>query len=262
MKIGIALSGGGILGIAHIKVLEELEKNNIKLDMICGTSAGAIVGALYSSGGVDAVNNFVNDLQSSNLSKSNQLSLVLSNRIYSKIRAILEKNLKTDKFEDLQINFSCVATDVIEGKPVVLRSGNLIDSVMASISFPGFFPLQSIDGRYLTDGGLVTNMPAEILRNLGADFVIGSLLSSLGKVKINKKNGTPKLSRFGMMKRATDILKRRLSERDISHCDFCFYPNVDEFRWFHFSKMDAIKNISDEHVKESMPKLKTMLEAK
>ncbi len=261
MKIGLALSGGGVLGIAHLGVLEEIEKEGIKIDQICGVSAGAIVGALFADGGIRRVNEFWSDLESSGLFKTNRIIFNLNpDKVFTTIAHTLKKHLHAEKFYDLPIKFSCIATDIADGSMHVLKDGNIVEAVMASAAYPGVFPVQRIGDHNYIDGGVTRNLPAGILRKNGADFVIGSSLYSVAKLEKYDKNGELKISRVEVMFRALDVMQKEMAEAEMKSCDFCFNPPVESFRWYNFDKMAEIKKIGEEYAEEFFPKLKKLLQ--
>ena len=184
LKIGLALGGGGALGIGHVGVLEILEENGIHVDMIAGTSMGAIVGAAYASGvKTEEMRDFANKIKTFDLVDFKfQKGAVFSGASAEKW---IRNCLKCDTFEELTMPFSCVACDLLNGDMVVLDSGDLIKSVRASMSVPGIFKPVELDGRYLVDGGVVCNVPADIVKKMGADIVIS--VNVLGDYELEKK---------------------------------------------------------------------------
>ena len=203
-KVGLVLSGGGAKGLAHIGVLKVLEEAGVRIDYIGGTSMGAIIGGLYASGYTAAqldsifhVTNF-DQLIQDGLPRSSKtfyekreaekyaLTLPFDNfrisfpsglskgqNIYNLIsRLTLHLDDKTH-FEGLPIPFFCVAVDVETGEEVILDKGYLPQAIAASAAIPTLFSPVLIDGRMLTDGGVVNNYPVEELRERGADIIIG-----------------------------------------------------------------------------------------
>ena len=203
-RIGLALSGGGALGIAEIGVIQWMEENHIPVDRVAGTSMGAIVGAMYATGMSPAeIESFAykidwdqaflpeptytdlsyrrkqdrrnfqvraplglkHGLHTPNGLNSGQGVGLLLDRI-----AFAEADIAT--FDDLPIPFRCVATDMLSGEQVVLRNGPLAQAVRASMAIPGIFTPVELEGRVLADGGLVQNVPVETVREMGADEVI------------------------------------------------------------------------------------------
>jgi len=174
-KIGLALSGGAARGMAHIGVLEVLERENIPVDIITGTSAGAMAGALYAKdGNCKQIRAVIKELSRHKLASFIDPSLPRSGFIKGRrIKDLMAKFIGKDlKFSDLKIPFACVATDINTGEEVVLNEGSVPEAVRASISIPGIFTVVKMDNRYLVDGGLVNPVPVSVAREMGADLVI------------------------------------------------------------------------------------------
>ena len=173
--MGLALSGGAARGAAHIGVLEILEKEGIPIDMIAGTSAGAVAGALYAQRpNASRIKQQALELNWKRLAPLADLSLPKTGFIKGKkIKDLLISSFGGDvKFRDLGIPFACVATDIESGEEVVINSGSVPEAVRASISIPAIFTVVSRGGRYLVDGSLVNPVPVSVVKRMGADFVI------------------------------------------------------------------------------------------
>ena len=204
-KVGLVLSGGGAKGVAHIGVLKVLEEAGIPIDYIAGTSMGSIVGGLYAIG-YDA-----RCLDS--LVRVQNWPFLLSNRVYRYDLPFSEKekdekyllsipmlrskliqmpagfisgqniyNLFSEltlgyhdslSFMNLPIPFSCVAANLVNGEEVILNSGNLPLSMRASMAIPGVFSPVVLDSMMLVDGGIANNYPVDVMREMGADIIIG-----------------------------------------------------------------------------------------
>ncbi len=174
-KIGLALSGGAARGLAHIGVLTVLEKEGIPVDLIAGTSAGAIVGSLYAQGkNVSQIKELTLDLAQQKLTRFIDPSLPRTGLIKGKkIKDQLASLIGGDiRFSNLKIPFACVATDIETGEEIVIDRGSVPEAVRASISIPGIFTLVKKGGRYLVDGGLVNPVPVSVVKAMGADFII------------------------------------------------------------------------------------------
>lgn len=252
MKIGLALSGGGALGAAHIGVLEELEAHNIVVARICGTSAGAIVGLLYASGGLKAITRFYEEIEKAGLFNRSTIVLHRNSTIFKKVHEALRHCVKEESFGQLKTKFSCVATNLTSGEPIILNSGDPVNAVMASSAYPGVFPVQKIGFNYLIDGGLTHNLPASVLREKGYDFVIGSSLYSVAKFEKFDSGGNPKTNPLGVALRSLDIIQKGLAEYEISNCDFCFQPEVHSFSWYNFDQIAEIKNVGKKHAEAAV----------
>lgn len=204
-RIGLVLGGGGARGVAHISIIKELEKLHIPIDCIAGTSMGSLVGGLYASGMTSSeLQTMVETLdwkailnddiprqeRSLRRKEDDQLSLaparpglgkggiklpsgVLSGeKIINFLTRETSNSAGISDFNELSIPFRAVATDINSGKAVVLASGNLAMSMRASMSIPGAFTPIEIDGHLLVDGGMVNQVPIDVVRDMGADIVI------------------------------------------------------------------------------------------
>lgn len=161
IKIGLALSGGGAMGAAHIGLIEELNRNNIEISYISGSSAGSIVSYVYSYSGIDGLNNFADRINSNYFVKDKKdlikhgLSI-----IFVKLAEELKKVSKNKK---PKITFSCIATNIHTNQPECFENPS-VKMIMASSSYPGIFPKQKIDKQYYIDGALTKNLPGDIVR--------------------------------------------------------------------------------------------------
>lgn len=174
-KVGLALGSGAARGMAHIGVLEVLERESIPVDLIAGTSAGAVVGALYAQGKhAGQIRKLVTEFGWKRLTPFIDPSLPKSGLIKgNKVKDLLTLFIGGDvKFSDLKIPFACVATDIITGEEVVIDKGLVPEALRASISIPGIFAVVSREGRYLVDGSLVNPVPVSVVKCMGADFII------------------------------------------------------------------------------------------
>ena len=174
-KVGLALGSGAARGPAHVGVLAVLEKEGIPIDIIAGTSAGAIVGAIYAQGkDAGQVKEVFLDLARHKLTRFIDPSLPRSGLIKGKkFKDLLASFIGGDlKFSDLRIPFACVATDIETGEEVVIDRGSVPEALRASISIPGIFTVVKRGGRYLVDGSLTNPVPVSLAKRMGADFII------------------------------------------------------------------------------------------
>ncbi len=206
-KIALVLSGGGALGLAHAGVIQELERQGIRPDLVVGTSMGAVIGGLYASGltgeEIEAIVRRTDwtslfsaapprrDLtyrqkqQQADFPGSASLGVTLAGvllpagavsdqRLMETLRKIVPLHSSEASFDTLPIPFRAVATDIATGKAVALDAGDLPLAMRASMSVPGVFPPVTLDGQLLVDGGLSANVPISVARELGADIVIAA----------------------------------------------------------------------------------------
>ncbi len=178
-RIGVALGSGSARGWAHIGVLQELEAAGIRPQVICGTSVGALVGAVAAAGRLDALAGWATGLEWWDIVRyvvePGSGGLVDGERL---MRAYAEQ-VGEPMVESLPITFAAVAAELNSGREVWLRQGPLIDVVRASIALPGVFSPVRRDGAWLVDGGLVDPVPVSVCRALGAELVIAVNLNHL-----------------------------------------------------------------------------------
>ena len=259
MKTGLALSGGGAIGAAHIGVLKVLEEQNIKINYISGTSAGAIVGLLYADGGMKAIENFFNQLREAGLFSRSAIILKRNEKIFSIIEELLRENVQARHFNDLKIKFIACATDISTGEAVALDFGDPVSAVMASATYPGVFPVQNFHGRSLVDGGLTRNLPASILKEKGNDFIIGSNLYSITKLPILTQEEKIKIGLLTVAVRSIEIMSKIISEYEMKYCNFCFLPPVETYSWYNFEKIEEIRRIGREYAQAEVNNFKKAL---
>ena len=266
-KIGLALSGGGAKGFAHIGVIRALEDAGIPIDYISGTSMGAVIGALYAIGystndlekiatTLDWDNLFTDNVQREDLGMVLKrwdgryaITLAIQDRAVQlpsgiiggqKIFQLLDRLTLpvqdiTD-FTEFPIPFSCVAVDIVTGEPVVLNSGKLTQAVRASMSIPSVFTPVKIDGHLLVDGGLVRNLPAQDVRDLGADIVIGvDVGAPLYKEEELK-------SFLNIVDQMTSLQKAAVNEVQKKLCDYLIVPDLKAHGAASFNKADYFMN--------------------
>ncbi len=173
-KVGLVLGSGSARGWAHIGVIRALTEAGFRIVCVAGTSIGAFVGAAYAAGRLDALEEVVEQLD------WKQIAHFFSDIAFSKsglvegekIAGFLRAHVKEENIEELPVPFCAVATDLATGDEVVLREGNLVEAVRASISVPGIFKPVRRGDAFLVDGGLVNPVPVSAARKMGADFVV------------------------------------------------------------------------------------------
>jgi NTE family protein len=177
--IGLALGGGVARGAAHVGVLSVLEREGIPIDCVAGTSAGSLVGALYCAGlGLAEMPAILAGFGWRAIARP-----VLSRRgllSFARMEHWLAATIGDVTFAELRRPFAVVATDLLTGRPVVLREGRVAPAVRASCSMPSIVVPIEIDGRLLVDGSIANSVPGAATRALGADYVIGVNLFDVG----------------------------------------------------------------------------------
>ena len=172
--VGLALGSGSARGWAHIGVLQVLRDEGVRLDMVCGSSIGALVGAVYAAGELERFATWVQSLGLRDVFGFMDFNLAGGMLKGEKLIAFWRRNFADFDIEDSPLPFGAVATDLHSGAEVWLREGSIADAVRASIALPGLFtPVLQEGGRLLVDGGLVNPVPTSLARAMGADIVIG-----------------------------------------------------------------------------------------
>ncbi len=180
-KIGLALSGGGVRGLAHIGVLKVLEEAEIPIHAVTGTSAGGLIGALYAAG----VSPQQMEEEALRMASPRRLLPFLNRALpfrgilsAQKVAEYLESFLDDLTFDQLRIPLAVVAVDLNSGQKVVLNEGRVVDAVRATTALPGLISPVERDGQLLVDGGLLDNLPADVARRMGAERVVAVDIST------------------------------------------------------------------------------------
>lgn len=280
-KVGLALGGGGARGVAHIGVLRVLEKENIPVDYLVGTSAGALIAALYS-GGVcpDALEQYIlsgaiNKVYKTDFSIRRALFLFL-NKTY---RTILRKPFyaglyndrklqnfvdelisKDDGTIDIQIPLHIIAVDLITGLPVVIKSGDVGLAVQASTAIPTLRQPIPIADQLLIDGGVLNNVPVGEAKKMGADLIIAIDVDQ--KIK-NAKHDDFK-SFQGVITRVISLGLKAQSEHILNKADIVISPNLKEVGILDLDRESLLKAIKagEEEAIKMLPQIKAKLEKK
>jgi len=178
--VGLVLGCGSSRGWAHIGAIEALEDANIPIDLIVGCSIGSYVGAIYASGSIKSLREFVLKMDGKKVFSYFDIVLPRSGLLdgTKKLRELFSIHTDVQNFSELKIPVMIVATDLETGQKVVLKSGNILAALRASMSTPGLFAPARVNNRWLVDGGLVDPVPVSVARSMGADIVIAVDLSS------------------------------------------------------------------------------------
>ncbi|MDH3291706.1 MAG: patatin-like phospholipase family protein [Gemmatimonadota bacterium] len=172
-SVGLALGSGSARGWAHIGVIRGLAEAGLRVDYVAGASIGAAVGAVFASGDLDALEDVALELDWRQVASFYDAVLPKSGLIDgTKLSAFIRNYIKETRIEQLPIPYCAVATDLETGEEVAIRDGDIVEAVRASFSIPGILTPVRWNDRILVDGGLVNPVPVNVLRAMGADFVI------------------------------------------------------------------------------------------
>jgi len=276
-RIGLALGGGGARGLAHIGVLMVLEREGIPIDLIVGTSIGALVGGAYASG-INSdelqkkVGEYLNstEFQSSamkgfeaahaqgEIGLTQKIQTYLRNRFYL-IQAMFKPGILSNEefqttinyfipdiqIEETRIPFRAVATDLVSGEQITFSEGPLRQAVMASCAVPGAIAPFKEGERLLSDGGIICLVPSSVARQEGADIVIS--------VTVDRGIGSEELRTvMDVYLRVSEIMAEKLKNYELANADVVIVPEVGDLHWSNFSQA---MNLIDEGEKAAREKL-------
>lgn len=251
-KIGLALGSGGARGFAHVGVIKALSEANINIDYIAGSSIGALVGALYGSGhDVDQMYRMATTFK-----RKYYLDFTVPKMGFvtgKKLKELLRVLTKGKNIEELLPRTAIVATDLLAGQKVVFTTGSAAEAVRASISIPGIFIPEKIDGRLFVDGGVIDRVPVSVAKEMGAEFVIAvDVSSSKGQSDVN--------SIFDVIMQSIDIMQHEMVRFHEITADVMMKPEVKQFSSKSFTNVEKIITIGEEETKKRIPGILSALQ--
>lgn len=267
-KIGLALSGGGAKGFAHIGVLKILEKYKIPIDFVSGTSMGAVIGAIYASD--PNAKKMEKEILGENLKKLLDYSLLPERGLIKgkKIEALLEKYLGKLDFKDLKIPLFVTSYDLGSRREIIFHKGNVAKAVRASISIPGvFIPIEN-KNRILVDGAIIDPIPTEILKKSGADIIIAVNVDYVKfKTPITNEKATTKYHYKEIPKittsayKALQIMNSEMAESDLcrNQADFVININLNNLGILEFGKVKKTIKTGEKAAKKSLEDLRQVI---
>ena len=281
--IGLVLSGGAARGFAHVGVLKVLEENHIPVDYVAGASMGGLIGALYAMGKTPAqmeeligrlnwdtllqpsttfenlsfrrkedrrnipapitLKGRINDLKLPNALNSGHETGLLFDRLtlpYARV----------NDFHDLPIPFACVGTDMVNGQSVTLDKGSLSQSLRATMSVPGVFAPVEIDGRILSDGGLVNNIPTNVVKAMSADIVLVVNIET----QLAGREALDNL--LGVLAQTINIASADNSRRSLLQADIIIAPDLGTYANTDFGQSKAIIDLGYQGAQQKIEVLK------
>lgn len=252
-KIGLALGSGGARGFAHLGVIKVLKDENIPIDLIAGSSMGALVGSFYAVG--------------QDIERLYKVAAVFKRKYYldftvpkmgfisgNRVKEFIKVFTHGKTFNELDIPLAIVATDLLKGERVIFREGPVYEAVRASISIPGIFVPVKLDGRVLVDGGVADRVPVSLAKEMGADIIIAVDVS---RVKVNASIS----SIFDVILQSIDIMQDELVRNREIQSDIMIRPHLEQFSSKAFTNIEEIIQIGEEETKKMIPKIKQLLQA-
>ena len=249
-RVGLALGGGVVRGLAHLGVLSVFEEMGIPVDFVAGSSSGSIIGAAYCAGlSVEELREYALTFHWWRLARLVWPSHGLIS--FGKLADWMVAEFGDIDFSDLHIPFAAMATDMQSGEPVALQSGKLALAVQASCSVPGFVTPVEIDGRILGDGAISDTVPVSVLRRMGADFVIG--------VDVFQPTIRRFLGPIGYGLAALEILVERAGG-GTDQADCMIMPAMGGETYFRFSKRQELFDLGRQAALEKVKCLRRAIE--
>lgn len=234
-RTGIALAGGGARAFSHTGVLQVIHDSGFPIDMVSGTSMGSVIGAYYSAGrNFDELWKFGSEAKDMQLGKDFKgiqlLSLLLNDRFMKPVRItdFISRTFGDMYFEQLQKPFACTAVDILSGERLVFSTGRLAWAVRASVNIPGLFEPVEYMHRYLVDGGVTDNLPVDVVKHMGAEYIIASLAeNNVAEVPTNV---------LTVLMRIIDIRGGIIAAEAKKQADFVVSPSVNGIGTADFSR--------------------------
>jgi NTE family protein len=270
LQVGVALGGGAARGMAHLGVLRALERAGVVVDMVAGTSAGAMTGTLYAAGMPSEflIERFVEDLRPSwlfrRLPRGEQWHLLYKYRT-GQFDPMLRKYLGSTRLEQLFVPMHTITVDLISGKDVVRSRGDAVNGICESINLPLLSSPINRDGESLVDGGLINNVPANVLAARGCNFVIA--VSVTAKMELEFAENRPDTP-AGRMHRASTIQtllrsflvqSHSVNSLGVQTADFVIEPNVTRFDLSAFGRAAELAQAGEEATAAALPQLTAQL---
>ncbi|MBP2240012.1 NTE family protein [Cytobacillus eiseniae] len=251
-KIGLALGSGGARGFAHLGAIKVLKDEGIPIDLIAGSSMGAMVGSFYGAG--------------LDIDRLYKLSTAFKRKYYldftvprmgfiagARVKELIRIFTHGKTLEQLDIPVRVVATDLMTGEKVVFDQGPIADAVRASISIPGIFVPEKVNGRLLVDGAVVDRVPVSVVKDMGADIIIAIDVSHV-------KTSVEITSIYDVIMQSLDIMQMELVGHRVVAADIIIRPSVEMYSSRAFTNIDEIIQIGEDETKKHILSIKKMIE--
>lgn len=253
VRIGLALGGGAAKGFAHIGVIKTLEAHGFKPDVVAGTSAGSVVGALYASG----MDPFELQQQAFALDEDRirdvrlfSGGLIQGRKLQDYVNELVDRRL----MQDMRIPFAAVATRLETGERAVFTRGDTGRAVRASSSVPGVFEPVPLAGKHYVDGGVTSPVPVDVARELGADVVVAVDISA-------RASGSTPSHLLGIVNQSIAIMGSRLGEQELARADVVIRPAVTDIGPTDFARRDHAIMEGERAALAALPQLRARVGA-
>lgn len=253
VKIGLALGGGGARGIAHIGVLKAFEENGITFDYVSGTSAGSIVGAMYAFGKTaDEMLQIAHSIKVKDIRRSKFFMPSKTDGI----QELIKDNLGDVDISSAKIPFAAVAVDLISSREIAFTRGNLAKIVSGSCAVPGVFVPVEYEDMHLSDGGLQNNIPSDVPRHFGCDYVVAVDVNS------TRGYGTSSLKVLDVLLATIRIMTKSNCTKGYLNADIVVAPSMKEYKSTKIDEVDAMFAEGYQAGIEAVPKILELISKK
>jgi NTE family protein len=268
-RVGLALGSGAARGLAHIGVLKALKEAEIPIDMVAGTSIGAMVGACFANDGdISAAERMALKTGLRQIARLFDLKLSFLGKGLIRgqgIEALLHSLIGDAEFEDLKIPFAAVAADLNTGEQVVIKKGSVIQAVRASISIPGIFIPVIFESKCLVDGGLVNPVPADVLRDMGAKMVIAVnvLVEPRRRKRAANVREESKIAKipniFNTLFQSLHIMEYEIIKQRLLKADIIITPDIGQIEAFEFHRGEEAIQAGYKAATDALPKIQKLI---
>ena len=258
LRIGLALGGGAARGFAHIGVIKALEAQGIVADIITGTSAGSLVGALYAGGNDGfALNRMALDMDEATISDWSVPFFSSSSGVLKGegLQQYVNRALHHLPIEQLKKSFGAVATDLKSGAPILFRRGDTGLAVRASSAVPGVFQPVKIGTHLYVDGGLVSPVPVRFCREMGADFIIAVNISA-------QPDGQAAASSVEVLLQSFSIMGQSINRQELKEADIVIQPSLGAMKGSDFGSRNVAILAGEQAAAAVMAELKAKLKSR
>lgn len=251
IKVGLALGAGAARGLAHIGVIEVLERENIAIDMIAGTSIGSLIGGVYAAGvPVKYIKAIAEGLNWDHITDVTfpRKGLIKGEKLLSFLEVVTQRK----EISQLNIPYAAVACDIEKGEHIVIKEGSLAGAIRASTAIPGVYVPYRFQERLLVDGGVLDKVPVTTVRKMGADLVIAVDVSTRGLNKEVKNI-------FDILFNTFDIMQYELSKYRKLEADVVIRPDLTGFDSFNLDQPEECITSGYQAAEEALQIIKELL---
>ena len=260
--VGLALSSGGSRGLAHLGVLKVMMEENIPIDLVAGTSAGALFGTFFAAGWSWArFEALIEEMKTVNRFTNWDFNIPPRTGVLKGRKArdkIIHRWTEGQNFEDLKIPHHMIAADILTGEEIVFDSGSLADAIRASLSIPVLVDPWHFNGRYFVDGGIVNPLPANVLRDRGADIVIGSsVIQPLRESYGGRRDQMPSI--FQVVFNIFSSMEAEVIKKQLPLIDVLIHHKVSAKNSLDFENVNALVETGEEAARLMLPAIKEII---